>query len=81
MRWQIDVTGPAEPAAKNRRIEIMVLSKTASDTLYQFFGNHGENVVKPAAKESRIVMFIFSPPSLPSNLQGWAIAFFADDLT
>jgi chemotaxis protein MotB len=44
---------PAEPlAAKNRRIEIMVLTKTASDTLYQFFGNHGENVVKPAAKKA-----------------------------
>lgn len=39
-------------AAKNRRIEIMVLTKTASDTLYQFFGNHGENVVKPAAKKA-----------------------------
>ncbi|EEQ13303.1 flagellar motor protein [Yersinia frederiksenii] len=33
-------------AAKNRRIEIMILTKTASDTLYQFFGNHRENVVK-----------------------------------
>lgn len=33
---------PTDPlAAKNRRIEIMVLTKTASDTLYQFFGHHG----------------------------------------
>ncbi len=43
---------PTEPlAASNRRIEIMVLTKTASDTLYQFFGNHGENVVKSAVKK------------------------------
>nr|WP_197089857.1 putative lateral flagellar export/assembly protein LafU [Yersinia rohdei] len=43
----------ADPlAAKNRRIEIMVLTKTASDTLYQFFGNHGENVVKSAANKA-----------------------------
>ncbi|WP_145576329.1 putative lateral flagellar export/assembly protein LafU [Yersinia alsatica] len=39
-------------AAKNRRIEIMVLTKTASDTLYQFFGNHGENVVKSAMNKA-----------------------------
>ncbi len=44
---------PTDPlAAKNRRIEIMVLTKTASDTLYQFFGHHGENVVKPAAEKA-----------------------------
>lgn len=36
-------------SAANRRIEIMVLTRTASDSLYQFFGNHGENVVKPIA--------------------------------
>lgn len=35
--------------AANRRIEIMVLTKTASDSLYQFFGYHGEKVVAPAA--------------------------------
>ncbi|MBB3323069.1 OmpA family protein [Atlantibacter sp. RC6] len=37
-------------SAENRRIEIMVLTKSASDTLYQFFGEKGEKVVKPAAK-------------------------------
>ena len=42
---------PDEPeGAQNRRIEIMVLTKSAADTLYQFFGNHGEKVVKPAAE-------------------------------
>ncbi|YCI82869.1 putative lateral flagellar export/assembly protein LafU [Enterobacteriaceae bacterium] len=35
-------------SAENRRIEIMVLTKSASDTLYQFFGEKGEKVVKPA---------------------------------
>ncbi|SFC00544.1 putative lateral flagellar export/assembly protein LafU [Pragia fontium] len=35
--------------AQNRRIEIMVLTKSAADALYQFFGDHGEKVVKPAA--------------------------------
>ncbi len=28
-------------SAGNRRIEIMVLTKSASDTLYQYFGQHG----------------------------------------
>lgn len=37
--------------AENRRIEIMVLTKSASDTLYQFFGQHGEKVVAPIAKK------------------------------
>ena len=36
-------------SATNRRIEIMVLTHTASDSLYQFFGNHGDKVVKPIA--------------------------------
>ncbi len=31
----------------NRRIEIMVLTHTASEMLYQFYGQHGEKVVKP----------------------------------
>ncbi|PSN07842.1 putative lateral flagellar export/assembly protein LafU [Siccibacter turicensis] len=35
-------------SAENRRIEIMVLTKSASDTLYQFFGEKGEKIVKPA---------------------------------
>ncbi|HFZ8994015.1 TPA: putative lateral flagellar export/assembly protein LafU [Citrobacter freundii] len=34
-------------SAGNRRIEIMVLTKSASDTLYQYFGQHGEKVVQP----------------------------------
>ncbi|WP_051937450.1 OmpA family protein [Erwinia sp. 9145] len=41
---------PNDPyAASNRRIEIMVLTKAAADTLYQFYGPHGVNVVKPIA--------------------------------
>lgn len=32
-------------AAENRRIEIMVLTRAASDSLYQFFGKDGERVV------------------------------------
>jgi chemotaxis protein MotB len=40
----------ADPAgASNRRIEIMVLTHSAADTLYQFFGSQGEKVVKPLA--------------------------------
>ncbi|MFK3663351.1 putative lateral flagellar export/assembly protein LafU [Scandinavium sp. NPDC088450] len=35
----------------NRRIEIMVLTHAASDTLYQFFGAHGEKVIKPIAEK------------------------------
>lgn len=39
---------PDDPlSASNRRIEIMVLTQAASDTLYQFYGQHGVNVVKP----------------------------------
>ncbi|WP_253379813.1 putative lateral flagellar export/assembly protein LafU [unidentified bacterial endosymbiont] len=34
-------------SAGNRRIEIMVLTRSASDTLYQYFGQHGEKVVRP----------------------------------
>lgn len=40
---------PNDPmGAANRRIEIMVLTKTASDSLYQFFGSHGEKVIASA---------------------------------
>lgn len=39
---------PANPlSARNRRIEIMVLTQAASDTLYQFYGRHGVKVIKP----------------------------------
>ena len=38
-------------SADNRRIEIMVLTQSASDTLYQFFGAQGEKVVKPIASQ------------------------------
>lgn len=37
--------------ADNRRIEIMVLTQSASDTLYQFFGAQGEKIVKPIASQ------------------------------
>ncbi|WP_409529690.1 putative lateral flagellar export/assembly protein LafU [Superficieibacter sp.] len=37
--------------ANNRRIEIMVLTQSASDTLYQFFGAQGEKIVKPIASQ------------------------------
>ena len=39
---------PQNPlSSANRRIEIMVLTHSASDSLYQFFGQHGEKVIKP----------------------------------
>ncbi|MFP2467592.1 putative lateral flagellar export/assembly protein LafU [Pseudescherichia vulneris] len=39
---------PANPlSSSNRRIEIMVLTHSASESLYQFFGQHGEKVIKP----------------------------------
>lgn len=39
---------PENPlSSANRRIEIMVLTHSASDSLYQFFGQHGEKVIKP----------------------------------
>ncbi|MEJ4043042.1 putative lateral flagellar export/assembly protein LafU [Erwinia sp. SLM-02] len=34
-------------SARNRRIEIMVLTQAASETLYQFYGRNGTKVVKP----------------------------------
>lgn len=43
---------PDDPLnAANRRIEIMVLTHAAADSLYQFFGQHGEKVVKPIADQ------------------------------
>ncbi|QKJ85652.1 Flagellar motor rotation protein MotB [Paramixta manurensis] len=39
----------APKSATNRRIEITVLTKAAADTLFQFYGYHGEKVVKPIA--------------------------------
>ncbi|WP_158784539.1 putative lateral flagellar export/assembly protein LafU [Pantoea sp. BAV 3049] len=45
---------PDQPlSARNRRIEILVLTKAAANTLYQFYGHHGVNVVKPAADRIR----------------------------
>ncbi|EPF6161471.1 TPA: putative lateral flagellar export/assembly protein LafU [Citrobacter sedlakii] len=38
-------------SAGNRRIEIMVLTKSASDILYQYFGQHGEKIVQPLVKK------------------------------
>lgn len=50
---------PAQPlSSANRRIEIMVLTHSASDSLYQFFGQHGEKVIKPLADKITLV----SPP-------------------
>lgn len=43
----LDQDNPLSSA--NRRIEIMVLTNSASDSLYQFFGRHGEKVIKPLA--------------------------------
>ncbi|WP_261388036.1 OmpA family protein [Candidatus Pantoea soli] len=40
-------------SARNRRIEIMVLTDAAAETLYQFYGRDGENVVKPIAERLR----------------------------
>lgn len=36
-------------SSSNRRIEIMVLTHSASESLYQFFGQHGEKIIKPIA--------------------------------
>ncbi|WP_279050773.1 putative lateral flagellar export/assembly protein LafU [Cedecea davisae] len=42
---------PEHPlSSANRRIEIMVLTHSASESLYQFFGQHGEKVIKPLAE-------------------------------
>ncbi|MEX3020550.1 putative lateral flagellar export/assembly protein LafU [Kluyvera sp. STS39-E] len=43
---------PGNPlSSANRRIEIMVLTRSASDSLYQFFGQHGEKVIKPLTEK------------------------------
>ncbi|MCM7514408.1 putative lateral flagellar export/assembly protein LafU [Enterobacter hormaechei] len=43
---------PEHPlSSANRRIEIMVLTHSASDSLYQFFGQHGEKVIKPLTEK------------------------------
>ncbi|MTD26939.1 putative lateral flagellar export/assembly protein LafU [Erwinia sorbitola] len=44
-RMLLDPDNPL--AARNRRIEIMVLTQAASDSLYQFYGRDGVKVVKP----------------------------------
>ncbi|MBW1252904.1 putative lateral flagellar export/assembly protein LafU [Pantoea allii] len=43
----IDEANPLN--STNRRIEIMVLTKSASESLYQFFGTNGGKVIKPIA--------------------------------
>lgn len=45
----LDPTKPLSSA--NRRIEIMVLTHSASESLYQFFGQHGEKIIKPLAEK------------------------------
>lgn len=45
----LDPNNPLSSA--NRRIEIMVLTHSASDTLYQFFGQHGETIIKPLTEK------------------------------
>jgi chemotaxis protein MotB len=43
---------PEHPlSSANRRIEIMVLTHSASESLYQFFGQHGEKVIKPLTEK------------------------------
>ncbi|MNE92463.1 Chemotaxis protein LafU [compost metagenome] len=44
-RMLLDPDNPE--SAANRRIEITVLTKAVADTLFQFYGYHGEKVVKP----------------------------------
>lgn len=48
-RMLLDADNPT--GADNRRIEIMVLTESAADTLYQFFGAQGEKIVRPLATE------------------------------
>jgi len=40
-------------SARNRRIEILVLTDAAAETLFQFYGREGEKVVKPIAERLR----------------------------
>lgn len=44
-RMLLDAKDPL--SARNRRIEIMVLTQAASETLYQFYGQNGVKVVRP----------------------------------
>jgi len=50
-RMPLDKADPL--SARNRRIEIMVLTDAAAETLFQFYGREGENVVKPIADRLR----------------------------
>ena len=45
----LDTNNPE--SAGNRRIEIMILTQSAADTLYQYFGQHGEKVVQPLVEK------------------------------
>ncbi|AHG19690.1 flagellar motor protein B [Chania multitudinisentens RB-25] len=43
---------PEQPlGSANRRIEIMVLTNAASESLYQYFGHHGEKIIEPLAEK------------------------------
>lgn len=48
-RMLLDSKNPE--SAGNRRIEIMVLTQSASDTLYQYFGQQGEKIVQPLVSQ------------------------------
>ena len=60
----LDANNPE--SAGNRRIEIMVLTQSASDTLYQYFGQHGEKVVQPLVdkldKQKQVTSLRHPPP-------------------
>jgi|MedtruStandDraft_1076414.scaffolds.fasta_scaffold00489_4 chemotaxis protein MotB len=51
----------------NRRIEIMILTKTASDTLKDFFGQDGDKVAHPATPALQSVKAIV-PPAAATNI-------------
>lgn len=50
-RMPLDTDNPL--ADRNRRIEIMVLTEAATDSLFQFYGVNGEKVVKPITQQLR----------------------------
>lgn len=50
-RMPLDTENPL--ADRNRRIEIMVLTEAATDSLFQFYGVNGEKVVKPITQQLR----------------------------
>jgi chemotaxis protein MotB len=50
-RMPLDTENPL--ADRNRRIEIMVLTEAATDSLFQFYGVNGEKVVKPITQHLR----------------------------